>query len=182
MKNGVWPFVVLLNLLIGCNVGKVNQNIEKDQSFKILDDLIGKRFDTSFLCVSSLNQKDTTRKFFLSQSYSHSLIFYFGESMCSSCIQDAFKFIQEDLKFLPSGQIKIVTQYTNVRSPAVLCKLSNFHYPFCNVFEVPQEFRQLVLDKPLFLVVDPQSKIINLFQLKDTMVEKIRASINILTN
>ena len=180
MKPNILLYIVLLSLLSGCNGRSGLNNIKEDKSVLTLDELIGCQFDTTQLCASSLSSTSSAEKLVFDHSHSHSLILYFGEAMCAACVQDAIKFVKEELKFLSPLQIKIITRYTNVRTPAIIFKLNDFQLPFCNIEDLPLQLAHLELDKPLFLIIDQRGKIINLFQLRDEMKSRMRASIQIL--
>ncbi|MFA5815483.1 MAG: hypothetical protein WC865_07670 [Bacteroidales bacterium] len=182
MKPNILLYIVLQLLLCGCNGGNVRNVNSEDKSVLVLDQLIGCQFDTILLCTSSLSSASSLEKLVLNPTKAHSLILYFGEGMCGACVQDAIKFVKEELKFLPSSQIKIVTRYTNVRAPAVIFKMNDCQYRFCNISDIPLQLANLGLDKPLFLLIDKGGKIINLFQLRDELKSRMRASIEILAH
>jgi len=182
MKNRINFYLIILLLLYSCN-GENNNNISKQVKLNgAFDELVGSQFDTTLLCVGLLDSSRVSFKMELAHSFTHYLILYLSEGMCTSCVQDAIKFLQVELKSLSPSQIKLITMYSNIRTPSILLKINNNQLPFCNVDNPPIRINTSELEKPVFLVVNRDGKISNYFQLKDEMKSRMRASIQILNN
>jgi len=147
-----------------------------------LDGIEGSLFDTTLLCGSSVNSFGENIPIKFSYSYSHFLVLYFTEAMCSVCTDEAIKFLARELKQVPPEQIKIVTLFSNARTAAILLKMNHVQLPVCNVEVPPIKQISIEMDKPIFLILDRQGKIVDYFQLKDNMEERMRRSVKMLYN
>ena len=170
---------ILTISIVSCVNQRDNNQTMAGKTVTMLDKLPGSFVHTTLGCREYLDSKEMSY-FSLEESSSPYLFIYLDETMCTSCIEEALGFFSNELSFIPLNRTRIITRYTNIRTPSIFLKLNKIEIPFCNVSEVPFQENFSGFDKPLFLVVNSSSRILEYFQLKDKMKKRMRAAIQFL--
>lgn len=91
------------------------------------------------------------------------LIFFFSESMCSSCFSQQLDLLNSWENKIPDKFVVLLSSFTSLRKSKVLKIKSNVKYPLYNLGLKSLGLKEIDESKPLYILINSQGQIVSCY-------------------